>query len=151
MLPSPRPCSGCVHHCDNAFGTRCDHPTAGGFKTLATSWKMCQGANYQPINLLKTVDVSYAANTQSPADRLPTEVQSPLFSGVPQSCDSESGITVGLIDSILTAAKVLRNRSLTDKGVREALKDLADDADLRRLLIVGQAERAADRIMGVAE
>lgn len=55
-------------------------------------------------------------------------------------CRSETGITVGLVDSIITAARVLRHRALTDDAVREALKDLASDEDVRFLLEAGNGE-----------
>lgn len=47
---------------------------------------------------------------------------------------SEDGITIGLVDSILTCAKVLRNRNLNQPEVIEALKDLYSDKSLRCLL-----------------
>lgn len=39
-------------------------------------------------------------------------------------CRSEDGITVGLIDSMLTLSYLLHERNLDSPAVREALKDL---------------------------
>ena len=49
-------------------------------------------------------------------------------------CRSPEGITVGLIDSIITAARVLSYRQFTHAAVLEALKDLREDSDVKRLL-----------------
>jgi hypothetical protein len=48
-------------------------------------------------------------------------------------CRSETGITVGLIDSLIAIARVLRPRlsDSNDPAVVEALKDLATDHDMR--------------------
>lgn len=52
-------------------------------------------------------------------------------------CDSEEGITVGLIDSIISISKVLSRRldgnALSD-AIHEALKDLMDSKDLKAVL-----------------
>ena len=44
-------------------------------------------------------------------------------------CRTEEGITVGLIDTLITVCRVLRHRDLSDKEVKEALKDLSSDED----------------------
>jgi hypothetical protein len=44
-------------------------------------------------------------------------------------CRSDEGITVGLVDSILTAAHLLASRDLTPPAVQAALRDLRADAD----------------------
>lgn len=49
-------------------------------------------------------------------------------------CRDEVGITVGLVDSIITSARVLRNRDVSPDDVKEALKDLASDEDLAWLI-----------------
>lgn len=49
-------------------------------------------------------------------------------------CRSEVGITVGLIDSIITAARVLAGREKSSMEVREALKDLRADEDIKDLI-----------------
>lgn len=49
-------------------------------------------------------------------------------------CRSPAGITVGLIDSIITACRVLRDRDFRDAAVLEALRDLAEDPDFGHLL-----------------
>ena len=51
----------------------------------------------------------------------------------PLDCRSPEGVTVGLIDSIITAARVLRGCDLSHPAVREALADLAEDEDVARL------------------
>jgi hypothetical protein len=49
-------------------------------------------------------------------------------------CRSPAGVTVGLIDGIIAAARVVRSRDLTHPAVIEALRDIADDEDVRSLL-----------------
>lgn len=51
-------------------------------------------------------------------------------------CRSETGITIGLIDSIITINRLLIDRDLTDENVKEALKDLKADNDFRDLILV---------------
>lgn len=55
-------------------------------------------------------------------------------------CRAPDGITVGLVDAMITAARVLVGRDLTSPGVREALADLRQDNDVAALL----AEEAPD-------
>lgn len=54
-------------------------------------------------------------------------------------CSSEDGITIGLIDSILTSAKVLRSRNLDNPEVGEALKELVSSTELSYLLDQGNS------------
>jgi len=49
-------------------------------------------------------------------------------------CRSEEGITVGLVDSIISIARVLAKRDFTPTAVVESLKDLADDEDVKSIL-----------------
>ena len=49
------------------------------------------------------------------------------------NCRSENGITVGLIDSVISICRVLKNRDLTSQEVSEALKDLQQDEDVSSL------------------
>jgi hypothetical protein len=51
-------------------------------------------------------------------------------------CRSEVGITIGLLDTIMVAASVLHGRDLRDPQVQEALKDLRQSPELRRILAV---------------
>lgn len=53
----------------------------------------------------------------------------------PLDCRSPEGVTVGLIDGIIAAARVLRGRDLSHPAVREALADLAEDEDVASLLV----------------
>jgi hypothetical protein len=46
-------------------------------------------------------------------------------------CRTEEGVTVGLIDSLITICRILRRRDLSSPAIQEALKDLAQDEDLR--------------------
>jgi len=66
-------------------------------------------------------------------------------------CNSEIGITIGLIDAIITTARVLRTRMdfnamiCGENGdehqpVREALKDLAGCTEVRELIGLHDAE-----------
>jgi hypothetical protein len=45
-------------------------------------------------------------------------------------CRSEVGITVGLIDSLISIARVLAHRDFSDPQVVEALLDFAGDEDI---------------------
>jgi hypothetical protein len=56
----------------------------------------------------------------------------------PIDCRSEVGITIGLIDGIISAARILARRDLTDPNIVEALKDIRADEDVHR--IVGSAK-----------
>jgi hypothetical protein len=49
-------------------------------------------------------------------------------------CRSEVGVTVGLIDAVITMARVLTLRDLNSVAAREALADLRDDEDVAALL-----------------
>lgn len=48
-------------------------------------------------------------------------------------CRTEDGITVGLIDSIITISRILSQRDLSSHNVKEALKDLKSDKDFKNL------------------
>lgn len=59
-------------------------------------------------------------------------------------CRAEHGVTVGLIDSIVSVARVLASRDLiTSTAVAEALHDLATDEDVRHLFVIGSAHAEA--------
>jgi hypothetical protein len=49
-------------------------------------------------------------------------------------CRSEEGITVGLIDSLIVTARVLAKRDLLSPAIIEALRDLASDEDVERIM-----------------
>jgi len=49
-------------------------------------------------------------------------------------CRSTEGTTVGLIDALISVARVLAPRDLRTPAVLEALKDLADDEDIKQVL-----------------
>lgn len=49
-------------------------------------------------------------------------------------CRSEKGITIGLIDSIISICRILKDRNLNHEEVKEALKDLKSDEDLKFIL-----------------
>ena len=52
------------------------------------------------------------------------------MSQVHTDCRTEAGVTVGLIDALITICRVLAKRDLSsDPGVREALIDLDQDED----------------------
>jgi hypothetical protein len=58
-----------------------------------------------------------------------------LFKPVTQTdCRTDVGVTVGLIDSIITMARVLSGRVLDSVEVQEALQDFREDGDVRALL-----------------
>ncbi len=49
-------------------------------------------------------------------------------------CKSPEGVTVGLIDSLMSIAGVLSERDLDTPAIQEALMDLAGDGDIRKLI-----------------
>lgn len=63
----------------------------------------------------------------------------------PIDCRSPQGITVGLVDAIISIARILAKRDLTSPAVQEALLDLYDDEDMLKLRMQAQliAERKA--------
>lgn len=48
-------------------------------------------------------------------------------------CRTEEGVTVGLIDSIIAVARILKDRDLSSTAVKEALRDLKSDKDVSQL------------------
>ncbi|MFM9635922.1 hypothetical protein [Streptomyces turgidiscabies] len=48
-----------------------------------------------------------------------------------QSCRSEEGITVGLVDAVIGIIRVLAPRDLSPDQVQEALADLFEDPDFQ--------------------
>lgn len=57
-------------------------------------------------------------------------------------CRSEEGITVGLIDTIMTAARILAGRDLSSAPVKEALRDMAHDEDVKLVMELAQSQWA---------
>ncbi len=49
-------------------------------------------------------------------------------------CRQDDGITVGLIDTIINSARLLKNRRMSDESIKEALKDLQSDENVSWLL-----------------
>lgn len=49
-------------------------------------------------------------------------------------CRSENGITMGLVDSLITICRILKVRNLSNSNVKQALKDLAEDEDFNFLV-----------------
>ncbi|WP_284464875.1 hypothetical protein [Chryseobacterium sp.] len=50
-------------------------------------------------------------------------------------CRTEEGITIGLIDALISISRVLVKRDLNaTKQIKEALKDLINDEDLSAIL-----------------
>ena len=69
-----------------------------------------------------------------------------------QNCRSEEGVTVGLVDAVISILRVLAPRDLSTTHVQEALADLTEDPDLRTVLAARQppaeARTAARLILG---
>lgn len=49
-------------------------------------------------------------------------------------CRSEEGVTVGLIDSLISICRVLSKREMNTKSIQEALCDLSTDEDVNKVL-----------------
>ncbi|WP_198533186.1 hypothetical protein [Streptomyces sp. AcH 505] len=62
-----------------------------------------------------------------------------------QSCRSEEGITVGLVDGLISLLRVLAPRDLSTKNVQEALTDLREDPDLQTVLRIKAPGTDAER------
>ncbi|WP_288446507.1 hypothetical protein [uncultured Chryseobacterium sp.] len=55
-------------------------------------------------------------------------------------CRSEEGITIGLIDSLISIARVLAKRDLDEsRAIKEALKDLINDEDIDKIISHGKS------------
>lgn len=52
----------------------------------------------------------------------------------PIDCRSEAGVTMGLIDAIISIARVAAKRDLKLPAVQEALKDFAQDEDINKII-----------------
>jgi len=50
-----------------------------------------------------------------------------------QSCRSEEGITVGLVDALISIIRVLSIRDMSSNNVQEALADLFEDSDFQTI------------------
>lgn len=50
-----------------------------------------------------------------------------------QSCRSEVGVTVGLVDALIGIMRVLAPRDMSAKPVQEALADMFEDSDFARV------------------
>ena len=56
-------------------------------------------------------------------------------------CRSEEGITVGLVDAIISICRILAQRDLSLPAVKEALIDLATDEDVTAVYLAGERWR----------
>ena len=57
-------------------------------------------------------------------------------------CRSDEGVTVGLVDALISIARVLSRRDFSFPAAQEALKDLVNDEDM--LLILGKANNLGE-------
>jgi hypothetical protein len=60
------------------------------------------------------------------------------------SCRSEVGVTVGLIDAMISIARVLARRPIDGPTVRAALTDLASDEDVRAIMRAGAGQKSEE-------
>lgn len=65
-----------------------------------------------------------------------------------QDCRSEEGITVSLVDAMISILRVLAPRNLSTTNVQEALADLTQDPDLRTVLAARQPPADVLAILG---
>lgn len=54
-------------------------------------------------------------------------------------CRTETGITVGLVDALISIARVLSKRNMDAEQVQEALIDLRQDEDIIHLTTTAKA------------
>lgn len=75
------------------------------------------------------------ASAEEEAADCPTSVVSVgLMAEISSDCRSEIGVTLGLVDAIISVARVLAKRDLSHPDVLEVLKDLRADEDVAYLL-----------------
>ena len=55
-------------------------------------------------------------------------------------CRSEEGITIGLIDAIISISRILSKRNLETEQIKQALADLKSDEDLSSILSICRAD-----------
>lgn len=53
---------------------------------------------------------------------------------ISSDCRTEEGITIGLIDAIISISRILAKRDLTSENIKQVLLDLQCDEDLWKLL-----------------
>lgn len=53
---------------------------------------------------------------------------------LPSDCRSKDGVTIGLIDAIISIARILAPRDCSSAAIREALSDLRDDEDVAKVV-----------------
>jgi len=61
-------------------------------------------------------------------------IKAQLANSTTTDCRGETGITVGLVDAIITMSRLLMQRDLSAPEIQEALKDLRQDEDLVKAL-----------------
>lgn len=71
-------------------------------------------------------DVCFAIARKYPKGRVATRAHT--------DCRSTDGVTVGIIDGIITYARLIRNRDLNATAIKEALLDLGSDEDFKWLV-----------------
>lgn len=78
-----------------------------------------------------------AMREQKPVGRIAGQVAAKV---VHTDCRSDEGVTVGLIDTIINSARLLKGRAVTP-AVMSAVEDLLQDEDLRSLLATSQKNK----------
>ena len=61
-------------------------------------------------------------------------------------CKSEEGITVGLIDAVITISRIIKLRTIDTPAIDNALIDLSTDEDFNYLINIanGKAKKTAE-------
>jgi len=72
--------------------------------------------------------------------------QSAPATTVTTDCRSDVGVTVGLIDAVITMSRLLKGRSFASSEVQEAMADLLSDEDFAAIKSVPAAKHAASMI-----
>lgn len=76
--------------------------------------------------------------------------QEPYLSGLPvhthTDCRTEEGITVGLIDSLISICRVLSKRDLAGHAAVEALRDFWPDPDVQKVILAASVSLYANRL-----
>lgn len=87
------------------------------------------------IRVIKSVQPLLARNTQKATGHVVAQIESHYDTNIQETeCDSPTGITVGLIDAIITNFNLLLERDLSPIEVQEAIKDLKSNSKVLSLL-----------------
>lgn len=120
-------------------GTHSIDPTQFEETQEAEVLRFRNGETFLKTNV-EWLDESQQLSAPSPAKEVKSAEE-------PIECTSEDGITIGLIDAVLTIFTLLQERDFLKIGpVREAITDLRDSDSGKRIMGIGELSSAKERI-----